>query len=129
MNMIRAILSGALVWLCIFFTFGVLGYVPAIKDSLTQQVLIIAILIIPFATFGASLYYKNGNKENGMIIGFIIALTALLLDAIITVPLIEIPKGGSYQDFYTFPLLWLLVLINMATVYFYWRLKVKQSGT
>lgn len=53
------------------------------------------------------------------------ALTALILDALITVPFIEIPNGRSYQSFYTYPLLWLLVVINIATVYTFWRLKIK----
>lgn len=127
MNKFRAILTGALVWLFIFIAFAVLGYVPLLKDSLNQQALIVGILIIPFAIFGASVYYKKGNKENGVIIGLIMVVTALILDALITVPFIEIPNGGSYQSFYTYPLLWLLVIVNMATVYFYWRLKIRQS--
>lgn len=129
MSKIRAILSGALVWLFILITFGILGYIPVIKDSLNQQALIVSILIIPFAIFGASVYYKNGNKENGVIIGLIMVATALMLDALITVPLIEIPNGGSYRSFYSYPLLWLLVLVNMTTVYFYWSLKIKRSRT
>lgn len=123
----RAILTGALVWLLIFITFAVLGYVPTIKDSLDLQAIIVAVLIVPFATFGASVYYKKGSKVNGVAIGLIMVVTALVLDALITVPLIEIPNGRGYQSFYTYPLLWLLVIINMATVYFYWRLRVKQN--
>ncbi|MES2652725.1 MAG: DUF5367 family protein [Bacteroidota bacterium] len=124
MNFIRAILTGALTWLFVVIAFGVLAYIPVIKDSLNQQALIIAALIIPFATLGAAIYYKNDNKGNGVIIGLIMVATALILDGLITVPFIEIPKGGSYERFYTYPFLWLLVLVNLATVYFYWRLKV-----
>ena len=54
--------------------------------------------------------------------------TAILLDVIITVPLVEIPyNGGSYQAFFTNPLLWILVIENVAVVYFYWRLKVRRQ--
>lgn len=126
MNNSRAILSGALTWLFVAIAFSVLGYIPVIKDSLNQQTLIIAVLIVPFAILGASVYYRNGNKGNGVIIGLIMVATALVLDALITVPFIEMPKGGSYKSFYAYPLLWLLVLVNIATVYFYWRLKVKR---
>ncbi|MEM0575821.1 DUF5367 family protein [Flavobacterium polysaccharolyticum] len=125
MNKIRAILTGALVWLLIFIVFAILSNISITKDSLNLQASIVGIFIIPFATFGASIYYKNGNKNNGFIVGLIMVATALVLDAIITVPLIEIPHGRGYQSFYTYPLLWLLVAVNLATVYFYWKLKVK----
>ncbi|KOY85263.1 hypothetical protein AD998_03020 [bacterium 336/3] len=127
MKNFRAILTGALIWLFIFITFVVLGYTPTIKDSLNQQTLIVAIFIIPFALFGASIFYKNGNKVHGLISGTIMSVTAIILDALITVPFVEIPKGGSYESFFTFPLFWLLVTINTVTVYFYWFFKIKRS--
>lgn len=125
MNKIRAISIGALVWVFIFISFTGLGYMPYVKDSLNLQALIVGVLIIPFALFGASIYYKNGNKDNGLVLGITMVVTALTLDALITVPFVEIPNGGSYQSFYTFPLLWLLVAVNISTVYLYWKLKVK----
>lgn len=126
MKHLRAILIGAMVWALIFFSFALLGFVPTLKDSLNLQALVVGILIVPYAIFGASIFYKNGNKENGIVIGVIMAVTALMLDTLITVPFIEIPNGGTYQSFFSFPLLWLLVFINIASVYFYWRLKIKR---
>lgn len=129
MKYFRTILIGAMVWAFIFSSFAILALVPVIKDSLHLQALVVGILIVPFALFGASVFYKNGNKENGLTVGMIMVLTALILDALITVPFIEIPKGGSYMSFYSFPLLWVLVLINIMTVYFYWKLKIKKIVT
>ena len=125
MKKIRAILIGALVWVLVFAAFTTLAYLPVIKDSLNQQALIVGILIIPFAALGASIYYKNGNTDNGFMVGVIMVVTALTLDALITVPFVEIPNGRSYQSFFTYPLLWLLVVVNVTTVFFYWTLKVK----
>lgn len=127
MNIIRAILTGALIWLFIFIAFIGLSFVPTIKDSTNQQALIVSVLIIPFARFGASIFYKNGNTINGIFSAIIMTITAIALDAIITVPLIVIPTGGSYQSFFSFPLFWLLVTINLVTIYLYWRLKVKRG--
>ncbi|MBE8719162.1 hypothetical protein C4F40_00265 [Sphingobacterium sp. Ka21] len=126
MKYFRAISIGAMVWGLLFISFAILGIVPLIKDSLYLQASAVGILIVPFTIFGASIFYKNGNKERGITVGVIMALTALSLDALITVPFIEIPKGGSYQSFYSFPLLWLLALINITTVYLYWKLKIKR---
>lgn len=127
MKNFRAIFTGAFIWLLIFLTFTGLTFIPSIKDSLNQQTLLVAIFIIPFALLGATIFYKNGNKVHGLISATIMTLTAIFLDALITVPFVEIPNGGSYQSFFTFPLFWLLVAINTATVYFYWVLKIKRS--
>lgn len=127
MKNVRAILTGALIWLFVFTTFSVLDYVPSISDSLNQQTLIVALLIIPYAILGASVFYKNGNKVHGLISATIMSVTAIMLDVLITVPFVEMPKGGSYISFFTYPLFWLLVTINMATVYSYWFFKIKQG--
>ena len=127
MKNFRAIYTGALVWLFVFITFSILGYIPTVKDSLNQQTLIVAVFILPYALFGAYLYYKNGNKVHGLVSATIMSLTAILLDVLITVPFVEIPKGGSYISFFTFPLFWLLVAINTTTVYSYWIFKIKRS--
>ncbi len=124
MNKKRVILTGTLVWLFIFIAFAVLSSMPTIKDSLNLQASIVGILIIPFATLGAYIYYKNGNKDHGLTIGFTVVIIAFLLDALITVPLLEIPSGRSYQSFFSYPLLYVLGLINMLTIYFYWKFKI-----
>lgn len=124
LNNSRAISVGALVWVCIFIAFSVLSYLPVIKDSLEKQALIVALLIVPFATFGAFLYYKNGNKGHGLVVGLVMVATAFSLDALITVPLMEIPNGRGYQSFFSYPLLYLLAAVNVLSVYLYWRFKI-----
>lgn len=124
MNKIRAILAGALVWVFVFTSFVILGFLPIIKDSQNLQALLVCVFIIPFTIFVASIYYKNGNNNNGFVVGLKMVVTALILDALITVPFVVIPDGGSYCSFFTYPLLWVLVIVNLSTVYFYWKLKV-----
>lgn len=125
MNYLRAILSGIIVWICVVLTFYFLEHTPIIQQSLNAQNLIIAILIILYAWIGAFFYYKNGNKTFGLSIGIMMSLTAILLDSLLFVPLVEIPKGNTYQDFFSNPLLYTLAILNVLTVYFYWRLKVR----
>ena len=124
----RAILTGGLVWALVISAFTALTFVPGVKDSEIQQGLVIGILIIPFASLGASFYYRKGDRTNGFNIGLVMVASALLLDVTITVPLVEIPYNeGSYSAFFTNPLLWILVAENIAVIYFYWRLKVKPN--
>lgn len=127
MKKIRIILVGSLVWLMVFITFTFLGFIPGVKDSQTQQGIIVGVFIIPIAYLGAFLYYKKGDKTNGFLIGLITSCIALILDAIITVPLVMIPNNGSYYSFFTNPVLWILVLINISVPYFYWKTKVEKS--
>ena len=128
MNRFRAISVGALVWAFIFTAFAILSYVPGVKDYPDKQALIIAVLIVPFATFGASLYYKNGNKGHGLKVGLVMVVVAFALDALITVPLLEIPNGRGYRHFFTYPLLYLLAAVDALSVYIYWRLEHALKG-
>jgi len=121
MNYGRAVLSGIILWSCIALTFFILEHIPIVKDSLNIQTALICILIVFYAIFGASFYYKKGISTSGIPIGFIMSLTAILLDVLIFVPFVEIPKGHSYQDFFSNPLLWILAVLNVVTVYFYWK--------
>lgn len=126
MKIIRAILSGSIVWILVFSLFTLLSFVPIAKDSQVLQSIIVALFIIPFAYWGAKIYYKKGSTTNGLIIGLIMVTTALILDAIITVPLVVIPhNGGDYFTFFTSTILWILVVINLAVIHLYWKMKVK----
>jgi hypothetical protein len=121
MNYSRAIVSGLIVWLCVSVSFYVLEHIPVINKSYNTQIIIIGLLILLYAWIAAGFYYKKGDKTPGLQVGIIISLTAILLDIAITVPLVEIPKGNSYQDFFSSPALWILSILNALTVFFYWK--------
>jgi RsiW-degrading membrane proteinase PrsW (M82 family) len=125
MLFLRGMLSGLFVWTCVSLSFYLLGNIPIIKDFFYVQAFIVMICISVYAFLGAQFYYKKGYKTNGVIVGIIISGTALLLDIFITVPLVEIPNGRSYESFFSSPVLWILVVITVFTVYFYWRKNIK----
>ncbi len=122
---LRGILAGLFVWICVSLSFYVLELIPSLEDSFSTQALIVMICISLYAFLGAQFYYKKGYRTNGITTGILISGTALLLDALITVPFVEIPNGRSYQSFFSSPVLWILVLITVFTVYFYWRKNIK----
>ena len=121
----RAIASGAMIWVFIFITFTIMSFIPAVKDSEIQQNLILYVVLIPIVIFGAKFYYKKGDKTNGLIIGGIMSVIGLLLDATITVPFVIIPQHGSYTSFFLNPLLWTTTIEFILITYFYWKMKVK----
>ncbi len=129
MNISRAIFSGAMMWLFIFCTFIILSFIPPIQASLLLQYLAVGLSILPFASLGAAWYFKQEKDSNGLPVALVMAGTAIILDALITVPLIEIPYNErGYVEFFTAPLFWVLVAEMIGTVYFYWKIKIKPIG-
>lgn len=125
MNYLRAVLSGVILWISVAATFFILEHTPILKDSIPIQTAIICLFIIFYSSIGASFYYKKAISATGFQVGIIMSLTAILLDALLFVPLVEIPKGSSYLEFFSNPLLWILAVLNIATVYLYWKTKLK----
>nr|WP_315151723.1 DUF5367 family protein [uncultured Flavobacterium sp.] len=121
MNWGRAIVSGTIAWFCVVITFYVLENIPIVQKSSTAMAIVAAFTIVFYAWFAAVFYYKKAEKKYGLQAGIVITATALILDALITVPFIEIPKGSSHQAFFSNPLLWILAIINVITVFVYWK--------
>ena len=129
MNWVRAIFSGTIGWLCVVITFYILENIPFVQKSPNTLTIIASSTIVFYAWFSAMIYYKKAEKKSGIQAGIVITATALILDVLITVPFIEIPKGSSYQAFFSNPLLWILAIINVITVFVYYKrtISVKQS--
>jgi hypothetical protein len=124
----RAILSGALVWILVLTLFGVMDLVPYAHASTLLQGIIASILIVPFALIAARFYYKGGDQTNGLSVGLVMIATALMLDVLITVPLIEQPyHGTNHRQFFSNPLLWTIVAEVLIVTTLYHRLKIARA--
>ena len=121
----RAILSGVLIWFLVFSLFGVLSIIPATRDSVILQGIIAGVAIIPSALLSAHIYYQTGSKVNGLLAGIVMVVTALLLDALITVPLVEKPYHGTdHIQFFTNPILGVIVAEVLLVTWLYYKVKV-----
>jgi hypothetical protein len=118
---LRTIVSGLLVWALVFSTFAVFDLSG--MDMPLQGILIL--LLMPLYAFtGAWFLYRKGARLPGWVAGVLATCTALVMDALVTVPLLEIPRGGSYALFFTNGLLWALAGMNLTTVWVYWRWRI-----
>ena len=124
MKIIRAILSGIIIWILIFTAFTSMSFIPVIKDSELQQNMLLWIVLIPITLLGLNFYYKKEYKTNGLLLGVIIVTTSLILDALITLPYIIIPNNGNYYDFYTSPFLLITIIEILVVTFLYWKSKV-----
>lgn len=125
MNKLRAVLSGIISWALIFASFAIMSFVPGLKDSETYQHIVLCIVLIPIVIVGARYYYKKGDKTNGLITGLVMVLSGLIMDALVVVPLVVIPQGGSYTEFFSRPFEWIVVMAYVLIVYVYYRMKIK----
>ena len=126
MNLSRAIFAGTLTWFLVLSAFVVLSFIPSIMGSLTLQGLIVGLMVLPFGSLGAAFYYKKGKRHIAFPVALVMALTALALDALITVPFIEMPYNGrGHAEFFTDPLFWVLFTEIMVVVWLYWTIRVK----
>ena len=87
----RAVLTGALIWVFVFFEVSILmfGFKLNSPDSLYYIIHYIALAIFVIL---ASLIYFRGKKAkagfwNGLYLGIIFILVGIVLDSIITIPL------------------------------------------
>ena len=87
-----------------------------------QANLVLGIAIIPAAMLGARFYYRRKYETNGFILGAFMFLVAMVLDAMITVPLFIIPNGGNHIDFFTDPGFWVIGLEYILSVVVYWQI-------
>jgi len=117
MNLKRAIIFGASVWIVVFVIISVLMFTPWFKESTLRIQATWWILEIPAVLLLAKWYFKMDSPtiKKGLLLGIIGLLTGTLLDIIITVPLFV----KSYTMFYANWLMyigfvWMLILTTYA---------------
>lgn len=132
LNLKRALLSSLIVYVLGILAFLSSFYVELMSDPELQANLVLSIVIIPAAILGAKFYYRRQNGTNGFTLGSIMFLSAMILDAIITVPLFVIPAGGNHLSFFTDPGFWMIAVIYIGTVVIYSKVLLvrikKRSG-
>jgi len=123
----RIIYIGVVIWILAVLLYSSSFYLPILKDASTQANTVLFIAVMPLVWLGCHFYYKEDNQTHGIKVGQGMLLTSVLLDAIITVPLFEIPNGGSHYSFFTAPAFWIIAFefLLVATLYYYARVYPK----
>lgn len=124
MKVKRAILSGIAIWIIAVACYSISFYVPILPDLQQQANTVLFVLVMPLVWFGCAFYYKSGDKTHGIRVGQTMLLTSVALDALITVPFFEIPKGGSHYSFFTAWEFWIIAFefLLVAAIYWYSRI-------
>ena len=120
MDLKRACKAAGLAW-----TLGVCSFVagyllPTSNPDLVANMVLFC--VVPLAAcVGARFYYQHA-VANGAVLGVFMFSAAGSLDAIITVPLLIMPSGGSYSSFYGDPGFWVIGLeyVSSVALYSFW---------
>ena len=122
-NFKSVLISATIVWTMGVTAFIASYFVPILSDPDLQANWVLSIVLVPAAIIGAHIYYRKGYKTNGFVLGFYMFLVAMVLDAIITVPLFIMPYGGNHVSFFTDPVFWLLAVEIISVVAAYWQIE------
>ena len=125
MKTLRALLTAIAVWIGGVGTFIASYYVPLMDNLDLQANIALSLSLIPLGWLGSRSYYSKYNSPKGYLFGFIMVLTAIVLDALLTVPLLVLPLGGTYLDFFGAAGFWFIALEYYLVVLLYWYVRVK----
>ncbi|MEQ9165824.1 MAG: DUF5367 family protein [Fulvivirga sp.] len=128
LNIKRAIVSSIIVYVLLIPVFIGSYYVPIMNDPDLQANLALMVAMLPAAYFAAHIYYSKGLKTNGLVVGCFMFLMAIILDAVITVPVFIIPLGSDHFSFFGDISFWLIGLEYIAVIAGYWRFKVVKTA-
>lgn len=128
LNFTHAVLSSIVVYLIGILAFVGSHFIPVLEDPDLQANIVLMAVIIPAAYLGAILYYRRGHTTHGLILGTAMFTGAILLDAVITVPVFIIPNGGDHFSFFGDPGFWLIGLEYVAVVVAFWQLRLAKNS-
>ena len=123
MNYSRAIKTAVSVWIIGVVLFLLSSFLPLSGNPELQANLTLAIAFIPLGWFGAHYYYQRGTHTPAYQLALVMAITAALLDALITVPLFFMPNQIGYAEFFGALGFWLLMAEYTGIVMLYGLLK------
>ena len=125
----RAILLGIAIWIIAILFHSISYAIPLLEDPDNQANVVLFIVVMPLVWFACSFYYKKDNKTHGIKVGQTMLLTAVTLDALITVPFFVIPNGGSHYTFFTSVGFWFIAFefLLVASLYWYARVYTKRT--
>lgn len=120
----RAILIGIAIWILAVLVYTTSFYFPILVDTNTQANSLLFLAVMPIVWLGCHYYYKKDTHTHGIVVGQTMLLTSVALDALITVPLFEIPNGGNHYSFFTAPEFWIIAFEFLLVAALYWYIRV-----
>jgi hypothetical protein len=129
MKIKRALLIGIAIWVIAILFYSISYYVPVLENAETQGNLVLFAVVMPLVWWGCSFYYRKEKNTHGYLVGQTLLLTAVVLDAFITVPFFIIPNGGNHYSFFTSLGFWMIALEFLLVAVLYWYINIYPNKT
>nr|WP_299388013.1 DUF5367 family protein [Allomuricauda sp.] len=123
MKTIKVLGISIAIWMLGVSAFTLIYEFPLMENR-SEQANIGLALVVPILVWGGAwFYYRKGSLTHGLKLGLVMLLVSATLDALITVPLLILPSGGSYSSFFGSLDFWLIALefVGVALLYWYFR--------
>ena len=120
----RTILLGIAIWIIGILFYSISYAIPILENPETQANIVLFVVVMPLVWFACSFYYKKDTKTHGFKVGQTLLLTAVTLDALITIPFFVMPQGGSHYSFFTSLGFWIIAFEFLAVATLYWYIRV-----
>ncbi|WP_299436483.1 DUF5367 family protein [uncultured Aquimarina sp.] len=124
MKLTYAILLGIAIWIIGILFYSISYSVFILENPDIQANIVLFVVVMPLVWFGCHFYYKKDNKTHGLKVGQTLLLTAVALDALITVPFFVIPNGGNHYSFFTSLGFWIIAFEFLVVAALYWSARV-----
>ncbi len=124
MKTFRVFGIGALIWILGVSLYTLSFYVPIMENLESQANLVLYGVVIPLVWMGCKLYYRDQREAHGLLLGLTFFGVSAILDALVTVPFLVVPNGGSYQSFFIDINFWMIGLEFILVSVFYWSANV-----
>ena len=109
-NILRATVSSIIVYAIGISVFVGSYFIPLMDDQDLQANLFLMMGIIPAGYIASRFYYNQRLNTRPIILGMCLFAGAIVLDALITVPVFIRPLGGDHFTFFGDPMFWLIGL-------------------
>lgn len=129
MKQFRIIVIGIIIWIIGVSIYTLSFYIPIIENPELQANVFLSLGMLPVVWFGTKLYYRKKSTIKGYWLGLAFFIVAAALDALITVPFLMEPYGGTHYSFFTAIGFWLIGIefIVISTMYWYFKICSKKS--
>ncbi|TMU55720.1 DUF5367 family protein [Flagellimonas algicola] len=124
MKTIKTLGISIAIWILGVSAFTLIYELPITENRYVQANIGLALVVPILVWAGAWLYYRKGSSTHGLKLGLAMLLVSASLDALITVPLLILPSGGSYASFFGSMDFWLIGLEFITVSALFWYFKV-----
>lgn len=116
MKTLYLILSGISIWALAVLVILVSPWFTIINNPELQANILLSLSLPFIIRLVAGLFFKKYPTAFGLLQGIVMLAVGICLDALVTVPYLVIPAGGTYSDFFLTPIFWVIVVEYLILV-------------